>query len=136
MWACTNHKGGYNVYQCQIAGQLISLPFYTVGKDDWRDEFDLSDRLDIAHEVCERLNTEIEQEEKNFHKQLDNIEKMKTITERDLKSGKTILFTDGKTGFITGWVGFPPDCVRIEFPDGDVKDYHPSKLMDKIQSLN
>ncbi len=59
-----------------------------------------------------------------------------TFTIIDLKSGKDITTKRGKNGRITGWVGNPPDCVRVQWDDGQIIDFNPQKLLKRIKTLN
>lgn len=53
----------YNVYEQIICELFATVPYYTVGKEEYQDEFDLSTREDLALEICDKLNKEIEDNE-------------------------------------------------------------------------
>lgn len=50
----------FNVYECNNSGMFACIDYYTVGKEDWTDQFDFSIRKDLAKEICDRLNQEVE----------------------------------------------------------------------------
>ena len=49
-----------------------------------------------------------------------------------IKNGDELNVIDYGRGTCIGWVGYPPDRIRIQFDSGDVRDFHPKKLAKKL----
>lgn len=49
-----------------------------------------------------------------------------------IKSGDSVTVKGYGLGKCVGWVGYPPAFIRIEFESGEVRDFHPAKLQEKI----
>jgi hypothetical protein len=58
------------------------------------------------------------------------------ITEPLLKSGDLVSVEGFGKGKCVGWVGNPPDAIRIQFDNGQVIDFHPNKLRPILTKLS